>query len=57
MNLIKFIVQVFQTLHQELIEKGEQKTPEELEVSNRVKNGIRQNSIKFIIENLGTVIL
>jgi hypothetical protein len=34
-----------QTLHQELVEKGEQKTPEEIETSNNVKNGIRQNSI------------
>lgn len=51
------MVQVLQTLHQELVERGEFKSQAELEVSARVKNGIRQNAIECIVQNLGGIVL
>ena len=44
-----FIVQVLQTFHQEIVEVGEYKTQKEIEISQKVKNGIRQNSIECIV--------
>lgn len=57
MQVIRFVVQVLQTLHQELVEKGEFKTQSDNEVSARVKNGIRQNALECIVQNLGGIVL
>ena len=56
-NFLEFIVQVLQTFHQEIVEVGEVKTQKEIKISSRVKNGIRQNSIDVIVQNLGGIIL
>ena len=56
-SCLEFIVQVLQTFHQEIVEVGEFKTKAEIEVSSRVKAGIRQNSIQVIVQNLGGIIL
>lgn len=45
------------TLNQELIERGEAKTQEELDLSTKVKDGIRQYAITDIIQGLSSTVL
>jgi hypothetical protein len=45
------------TLNQEIVERGELKNQYELDISNRVKDGIRQYAIQDIVLVLGQTII
>ena len=44
-------------MNQDLVERGETKSVYELDIANRVKDGVRENSIEVIIQSLATSVL
>jgi len=57
MQVLSFVIEVLSTLNSELVERGEAKSQEDHEISNRVKDGIREFAIQEIIQVLATNVL
>ena len=57
MQALRYVLQVMQTLNQDLVERGETKSTYELDIASRVKDGVREHSIEVIIQSLANSVL
>ena len=53
---LDFIISMLETLNSEIVERGENKSTYELDLANRVKDGIREIAIQDILQVLSLIL-